>query len=127
MKTTHISKVRQRTETSKAQIEALIGLDDFQYKKLIFDAGIHFIEKLLPNQKPITDPILYDRNFWLWFRMEFGTWNNEIIALIIDFGQANEEEIQEYWWSELDLFLTEKNTINGFRYYLKQFQNIRLA
>lgn len=123
MKTTQIQQIRIQVTRNLNTIQQMTGVTDFQYKEIIFESGIYFLEKLFQNDRSLIQKISFDKSFWAWWRSEFSHWEMELIEC----AKASNFNVDfDYWLLEINSLIIDKITFQGFKNYLKIFHNVRI-
>ena len=114
-KQSHISSIRKLYSNNAIKIKG-IGLSEFAYKELIFDAGINFLELLYPadgEHEKYFKIIAYNKTFWNWWYSEFKEWESDLVVVMQDNNMSKKDCIDEIQMIAHDAEV-ERSFINNF-------------
>ena len=93
VKLSHIEKIRRDNAALKAEVQNLLGWDDYKYASFQMDMGMEYLRQAF-GDATLVDAIPSHKAFWSWWRMHWVKRDREFLEVS---GLLFKGEMEEYY------------------------------
>lgn len=117
----------RRKIKSKLNQQSILQLGivtEMEYKYLVFDLGIQFLQELFQEDEHWFQDFSYSKSYWNWWMIE---WHHQEDNMIKVMSSHAIRLTRQQWFEWMGELVHAKKTEHGFQNYLKHHQNEKLS